>query len=81
MVMPMEKSWNMKNWQKFGKKAKVVISHKKNNKSKINNTVRNMRVSKLPPIRPSRYGPENRKCWSQIALAGIGEKRFYDPSL
>ena len=32
-----------------------------------------MRVSKLPPIQPSRYGRENRKFWSQIALAAMGE--------
>ena len=42
--------------------------------------IRNMRVSKLPPIRPSRYGHEKRKCWSQIALAAMGEKRFSCPS-
>ena len=36
--------------------------------------IRNMRVSKLPPIRPSRYGRENGKCWSQIALAAMREK-------
>ena len=33
-----------------------------------------MRVSAFPSIRPSRYGRKKRKCWSQIALAGMGEK-------
>ena len=36
-------------------------------------------VSKSSPIRPSRYRREKLKCWSQIALAGMGEKRFPGP--
>ena len=43
--------------------------------------IRSMRVSKLPSIRPSRCGRGKRKCWSQIALAGMGEERFSGPSL
>ena len=39
-----------------------------------------MRVPKLPPNQPSRYGREKRKCLSQIALAGIGGKGFFGPS-
>ena len=31
----------------------------------------------LPSIRPSRYGREKRQCWSQIALAPMGEKRIF----
>ena len=30
-------------------------------------------------IRPSRYGRAKRKCWSQIALTGMAEKRFPGP--
>ena len=36
--------------------------------------IRNMRVSKLPPIRLSRYGREKRKCWSQLSIGAYGTK-------
>ena len=38
-----------------------------------------MRVSKLPQIRLSRYGREKWKCWSQIALVPMAERRFPGP--
>ena len=42
-----------------------------------NFNIRSMRVLEFPSIRPSRYGREKRKCWSQIALAGMGGKQFF----
>ena len=38
--------------------------------------IRSMRVSKFPPNRPSRYGREKRKCWSQIALVPMRKSGF-----
>ena len=43
-------------------------------------SIRNIRVTKSVRIFTSRYRLENRKCWSQIALAPMGEKRFPSPS-
>ena len=43
---------------------------------KLHKTLRSMRVPNLPLIRPSRYGRENRKCWSQKVLAGMGKRGF-----
>ena len=58
-----------------------VCTYKYNNYSYIYITykvvIRIMRVSKLPPIRPSRCGREKRKCWSQIALASSDYVRKY----
>ena len=41
--------------------------------------IRRMRVSKFPSIRPSCYGREERKCWSQIALPPMAENRVFAP--
>ena len=43
---------------------------------KTKDAIRRMQVSKLGPNRPSRYGRQKRKCWSQIALAGMGKSGF-----
>ena len=53
-----------------------MINMKKRRDISLSVDIRIMRVSKLPSIRPSRYGREKRKCWSQIALAGMGGKQF-----
>ena len=39
--------------------------------------IQRMRVSKIPPIRPSRYGHEKRKCWSQFSAGPFGRKVFF----
>ena len=39
-----------------------------------------MRVSEFPSTQMLRYGRENRKCWSQIALASMGGKQVFFPS-
>ena len=44
-------------------------------------TIQSMRVLEFPSIRPSSYRRKQRKCWSQIALAPMGEKHLFGPAM